>query len=62
MKALSACPCEPVHLARVPRRTWMRLLPWFRHYQCQQCGKFKLAKPREVDNARALEASHRAGR
>jgi hypothetical protein len=40
----------------------MRLLPWLRHYQCQQCGKFKLAKPREVDNARALEASHRAGR
>lgn len=62
MKATSACSCEPVHLERVQRRPWMRLLPWLRYYQCQQCRKFQLANPREVDDARALAASERAGR
>lgn len=62
MKALSACSCEPVHLARVPRHFWMRLLPWLHRYQCQQCHKFQLASYRKIDEARALEASQRAGR
>ncbi len=61
MKATSACPCEPAHLARVPRRFWMRLLPWLRHYQCEKCHKYQLANPLTVDNARALAASERAG-
>ncbi|MGJ7555243.1 hypothetical protein ACSFBX_09135 [Variovorax sp. RB2P76] len=40
----------------------MRLFPWLRRYQCQKCHKFKLASHRKIDNARALEASQRAGR
>lgn len=62
MTASSECSCEPVDLARVPRRPWMRLFPWLRRYQCQKCHKFKLANHRKIDNARALEASQRAGR
>ncbi len=34
----SNCACGLAHLERIPRRTWMRWLPWLRYYQCTLCG------------------------
>lgn len=42
------CGCKPVQLDRVERRSWMRLLPGIRAYQCQICGERFLAAKRLI--------------
>lgn len=35
---LFKCGCEEPRLGRLERTGWMRLVPFFRHYQCGRCG------------------------
>jgi len=35
---LFRCGCEEPKLGRLERTGWMRLVPFFRHYQCGRCG------------------------
>ena len=35
---LFGCGCEEPQLGRLGRERWMRLVPFFRHYQCGRCG------------------------
>jgi hypothetical protein len=40
-----ACGCESSRLARIPRKPWMRLLPYLRLYKCRDCG-VRVLRPR----------------
>ena len=35
---LFKCGCAEPQLGRLARTGWMRLVPFFRHYQCGRCG------------------------
>jgi hypothetical protein len=47
---LFRCGCESSRLARIRRKSWMRLLPYFRLYKCRECGS-RVLRPRiQVDS------------
>jgi len=56
----SKCSCGLAHLERIPRRSWMRWLPWLRYYQCTLCGGRRLATENAVNAAVAARASREA--
>lgn len=55
-----ACSCGAMHIVRIHRSVWMRLLPRLRLYRCASCGRRQLRNERAVDIARAREASDAA--
>jgi len=42
---LFTCGCAEPQLGRLERTGWMRLVPFFRHYQCGRCGA-RIFRPR----------------
>jgi hypothetical protein len=52
-----ACSCGAMHITRIHRSVWMRLLPGLRLYRCESCGRRQLRNERAVDIARSLEPS-----
>ncbi len=54
----SRCTCSQARLQRVPRRFWMRLIPFVRLYECADCGKQTLMPKPALDASAA--AAHRS--
>jgi len=44
--------CDFSSLERVPRRSWMRVLPGLRNYHCDQCQADVLAPKKQVEARR----------